>query len=89
MHIYLVRIPHRKGHSIQRNVLTWQVPLSAQATASTASFELALAGGISIRRGGSDRTTFAESLFAASLVYTYWRLVKRSLALLTKQPDKG
>jgi len=46
--IYLVRIPHRKGHSIQRVVFGWLGDrLLAQATASTVTFELAQTGGIS------------------------------------------
>jgi hypothetical protein len=45
--IYLVRIPHRLGHSNQRVVLTGSGHVLAQATASTDFFELAQAGGIS------------------------------------------
>jgi hypothetical protein len=44
--IYLVRIPRRRGHSIQSIVRLAQ-PLLAEITASTVSFELAQTGGIS------------------------------------------
>jgi len=91
MHIYLVRIPHHKGRSIHRNVLASIHRLLVQATASTDTFELASKGGISIRRGGSDRTTFAESLFEISfpnsvshgLLLASYRLFSRSPVLGT------
>jgi hypothetical protein len=46
----------RRGHSIQGLVLA-DLRLT-QATASTVVVELAQTGGISIHRGGSDRTTW-------------------------------
>ena len=55
---YLVRIPRRKGHSIQRRRAVGSS--CAPVTTSTVAFELAQTGGISIRRGGPDRTTFAD-----------------------------
>ena len=57
--IYLVRIPRRKGHSIQRRRAVGSS--CAPVTTSTVAFELAQSGGISIRRDGPDRTTLAES----------------------------
>jgi len=69
MHIYLVRIPRRKGHSIQGGVLAWQVLLSALTTASTASFELAQTGGISIRPRRIGSNNRAEFRWASPFVF--------------------
>jgi hypothetical protein len=53
---YLVRIPRRKGHSIQRVVLPGFSHFLAEAAASTVTFELAQTGGIS----SCDRATQIE-----------------------------
>ena len=46
MRIYLVRIPRRKGHSIQ-SIVRRRLTIAGQAAASTVRFELAQTGGIS------------------------------------------
>ena len=65
--IYLLRIPHRRVHSIQRLVPSWL--MLAQLKASTVPFELDQPGGISsctslsvTQLGSNNHTKLVESL---------------------------
>ena len=70
MRTYLVRIPHRKGHSIQSDVLAGFDHCWPQAAASTVRHELAQTGGISschtatpIEQPGRSLLRHVSSLF--------------------------
>ena len=57
MLIYLVRIPRRKATPINATCWPTETVVLAQSPHQRTHLELAHTGGISIRRGGSDRTT--------------------------------
>ena len=80
MRIYLVRIPRRKGHSIQSIVRPDSV-ISGRSPASTVLFELAQTGGILSCRRATQIEQPVESWFVRSSFLSLMRLCYNAIDL--------